>query len=143
MGIHGRSSNTNISQCLAANPTALPRIRKELDDSNGDYEYMKADRFGKKRTSKFDGEILAMINNDPRKSTKSIASDMGVSDFLIRQVVHEDISYFSYKMRKNKFFITDHEKQEDCTAKHLNTLKHPLQPNIICFFSVEKNFCQD
>ena len=54
-----------------------------------------------KRTPKFIGEILAMIDNDPSKSIKSLAKDMGMSELLIKQVVHEDIRYFSYKMRKS------------------------------------------
>ena len=53
-----------------------------------------------------------MIDNDPRKSIRYIPRDMGVSKFLISQIVHEDIRYFSYKMRKT-FFITSYEGQEE------------------------------
>ena len=81
-------------------------LKKELDGSNGDYEGTAAqkphsDHSDKKRTSKFVGDIQAMIDNNPNGSVRSIARDMGVSEFLIRQVVHEDICYFSYKMRKD------------------------------------------
>ena len=41
-----------------------------------------------------------MIDNDPSKSTRSIDRDLGVYEFLIKQLVHEDIKCFSYKMRK-------------------------------------------
>ena len=44
-----------------------------------------------------------MIDNDPSKSNRSIAMNMGVSEFLIRLVVHEDILYFLYKIRKGEF----------------------------------------
>ena len=40
-----------------------------------------------------------MIDNNPSKSIKSIAT-VRVSEFLIRQVVHENIQYLSYKLRK-------------------------------------------
>ena len=85
------------------------RILSELDDFKGDYKSTAAQklhsiRFDKKTTSKFIGEIQAMIDNDPSKSIRSIAWDMGVAEFLIKQVVHEDFCYFSYKMRKSQFF---------------------------------------
>ena len=57
----------------------------------------------KKRTPDFLGEIRAMIDKDPRQFIKSISRDMEVSEFIIRQVVHEDICYFSNKMRKGRF----------------------------------------
>ena len=44
-----------------------------------------------------------MIDNNPSKSIRSIVRDMGVSEFFISQVMHEDILYFSYKMRKGQF----------------------------------------
>ena len=62
-----------------------------------------SDQSDKKRTPKFFGEIKTMINNDPSLSINSIARDIGMSEFLIRQVVHDNILYFSYKMRKYQF----------------------------------------
>ena len=38
-----------------------------------------------------------------RKSIRSIARDLGAFEFLISQVVYEDIRYFSKKMRKDQF----------------------------------------
>ena len=60
-------------------------------------------RFDKKRTPEFVTEIQAIIDNDLNKSTRSIAIDIGISEFLIRQVVYEGIRYFSFKMRKGQF----------------------------------------
>ena len=45
-----------------------------------------------------------MIYKDPSKSIKSIVRAMGVSEFLIKQVEHEDICYFSNEMKKGDFF---------------------------------------
>ena len=69
--------------------STVRKIRQKLDESNGDYERAAAenphvDRSNKKRTPEFVGEIQDMIDNDPRKSISSIATDMGVSKFLIR-----------------------------------------------------------
>ena len=64
-----------------------------------------------------------MINNDPSKSIRSIARDIGVSEFLIRQVEHEDISYFSYKMIRGQFLtLVLKDKKKDDTVKLLNKL---------------------
>ena len=58
-----------------------------------------------------------MIDNNPSKSITYI----GESEFLIRQVVHEDIHYFSYKMRKGQFLSQAvKDKRKDRAAKLLN-----------------------
>ena len=65
-----------------------------------------------------------MIDNDPNKSVRSLARDMGQSEFLIKQVVHEDNRHFSYKMRKGSFLsqaMTGKRKIQ--VAKLFN--KHP------------------
>ena len=62
-----------------------------------------SDRSDKKRTPEFVAEIQAMIVNNPSKSISSITRDMGVYEFLIRQIVHKDIWYFKYKFRKWQF----------------------------------------
>ena len=74
----------------------------------GDYEGTAVrkpyfDRSDKKRTQELFGEIQAMIDNDRNKSIRFIGRDMGVSAFLIKQVMHKDIQYFSYEMRKGRF----------------------------------------
>ena len=49
--------------------------------------------------------IQAMSDNDPTKLIRSIARDMGMSKFLIRQVVLENIQYFSCKMWKGQYTL--------------------------------------
>lgn len=63
----------------------------------------RSDSSNKKRTPEFVGEIQTMVDNDRSKSVWSIANNLGKSEFLINQVVHKDIQYFSYKMRKSQF----------------------------------------
>ena len=55
------------------------------------------DCFDKKSTPEFAGHIQAIIDNDP------IVKDRVVSEFLIRQVVHENIQYSSNRMRMTNF----------------------------------------
>ena len=85
-----------------------------------------------------------MTDNDLSKSIMSIARDIGVSEFLIKLEVHEDIRYFSYKIRKGQFLSqTMKDKKKDRTGKLLKKFKHTLQLNIFQYFTDEKNFCQD
>ena len=86
----------------------MQRIWKELDECSCDLEDTPARKPRShrpyiKRTLEFFGEIQTMIDNYFCKSVRSIAKDIGISEFLIRQVVHEDIQYFLYKMRKGQF----------------------------------------
>ena len=143
------SSNAKISECMDLSLGSVKKIRKELNESNGDYEGTAAQkphsvRSEKKRALKFLGETQVMIDNDHSKSIRSLARNMGVSELLIRQVEHEDIQYFSYEMRKSKFLSPAMKYMiKDRAAKLLNKLKHPLKPNMLWFFSDEKNFCRD
>ena len=110
------SRNLKITCCILLGIHARsPRVFVyHYEDSIEDYEGMTAqklsDHSDKKRTQEFLPGIQAMIENNPSKSIGSIARNMGMSEFLIRQIVHEDIWYSSYK--KVTIFIRDHEKQE-------------------------------
>ena len=85
-----------------------------------------------------------MIDNDPRKSLRSITRDMGECKFLIRRVVHDDNLYFSSKMRDVQFLLQAMKyKREDRDVKILNKIKHTLRPNMFWFFSDEKYYRQD
>ena len=54
-----------------------------------------------------------MIKNVPSKSLRSKARNMGVSEFLISKVMHENIRYFSCKLRKGHFLISCDKEQEE------------------------------
>ena len=74
----------------------MQRIKKELDLSNGHYKITAAQKshFGhsvNEKATEFLAEIQDMIDNDLSKSIWFIVRDMGVSEFLISQKVHEDI----------------------------------------------------
>ena len=74
------------------------------------------------------------------KSIRSISKDIGVSDFFIRQIVHEDI-HTRWK-RANFYHRPWRTRRKINTAKLLNKLNYPLQPNMLLFFSNEKKFYQ-
>ena len=102
-----RSLNKNISKFWGVNLRTVQIIRKKFGEFNGDNEgtasqETRSARSDKKRTAEFVDEIKTTTDNDPSKSVRAIARDTGVSEFLNRQTVPEDIRYFSYKMYKNQ-----------------------------------------
>ena len=62
---------------------------------------------------------------------------------LIRLVVHEDIHYISYKMRKEQFLSKTMQEKKLMHTNKLIKLKHPMDADMLWFFSDEKNFCHD
>ena len=92
--IHTRNS---ISEYLGIDLKIVPRIRKEFDESNFDYKDTEvwkphSSRPVNKRIIEFVREIVG--DNNPSKSISFIDWEMGVSDFLFRQVVYKNIRYF-------------------------------------------------
>ena len=91
-----KPNNKKGSECLIVNLRTVQKIQKELNEFRDDYESTAApkshsDHSDEKWTPKFVGEIQAMIDNDPSESIRSIAKNTEMSEFLIRQRVHEDI----------------------------------------------------
>lgn len=46
---------------------------------------------------------VQIINNKPKKSVFAIPREKGMDEKFTKPVVHEDISYVSYKMRRGQF----------------------------------------
>ena len=78
---HTRRSNMKISECFSVNLKTVQRIWKELDEFNCE-----------KRTPRSIGKLQAMIDNYPSETWDCLS---------FRQVVHEDILYFSYNFYHN------------------------------------------
>ena len=68
-----------------------------------------------------------MIDNDANKLIRPIAIDI-VSEILIWLVVHEDIRYFSYKMR---IFVTDHKERSCSKAFEQIQASHPTEYSLV------------
>ena len=122
--------------------------RTFIEQGGEDAEYDIKRKTPRRRSEAHGAEIVAqvqeLINQDPGRSMRKIAADLGVSDFLIRKIVKEDIRYRSYALRKGQFMseatkIVRYEKARGL----LNRLKHPPAEDLLIFFSDEKNFSQD
>ena len=78
------------------------------------------------RTSHFVQQVQGIIDEDPSKSIKAISRDLQVSECTIYRIVHEDIRYKSYEMRKGQFMLAQTREQRFIRAQWLlNKLKHP------------------
>ena len=88
--------------------------------------------------------VQQLINDNPGRSMRKMAEELEVSEWLIRKVVKEDIRYKSYSLRRGQFMsATTKKTRYEKAAALLNRLKHPPVPDILIFFSDEKNFTQD
>ena len=75
---------------------------------------------------------------------RALARELQVDDATIRRVVHEDLRYKSYVMRRGQFLSERTRENRLTRAKRLlNKLKHPEEPGMLWFFSDEKIFVQD
>lgn len=78
-------------------------------------------------------------HENPGRSMRSIAKELQVSECTIRTVVHQDIWYKSYVMRKRQFISA--KTQENCLMRSkrlLNKVKNPHEHGMLWFFSEEK-----
>ena len=125
------------------------KVRNQLEKSGGDYEAVakRSDHQRRSdclRTAKFINCVKNAIDKDLGKLMRAIAKDMRTFEALIQRCVSEDLRYKSYKMKKGQLLTAKaKEKRLKHCQKLLNKLKHPLQLNMIWFFSDKKNFCQD
>ncbi|EFN87647.1 hypothetical protein EAI_01466, partial [Harpegnathos saltator] len=96
------------------------------------------------RNIQFVQQVQKIVDESPSKSMRAIARDLNVSESLICRVVHEDLRYSSYVMRREQFMSAQTREQRLIRGKRLlNKFKHPEVPNMLWFFSDEKNFDQD
>ena len=88
--------------------------------------------------------IQALIDEDLGRSMRGIARELNVSEFLLRKIVKEDIRYKSYALRRGQFMnAATKERRAARSQLLLNKIKHPPAPDMLIFYSDEKNFSQD
>ena len=125
------------------------KIKGRVDDANdpGDIsaKRKKYDRHSDSiRTPEFVARVQEMVDNDPSKSMNALCKELGVAYGTIHRVIHEDLRYNSYVLKRGHFIdLAMQEKRLDKAKKLLNKVKHPEKDNLLKFFSDEKNFDQD
>ena len=132
--------NRTIANTLKMQIRMVQRLRAQLnasDDPLGVVERKpKAEDTARKtRTNEFIEKVPAI---------RQIARDLGVSHTTVSACVKEDLRFRSYR-RQTSQILTEKTKNLRLikSVRLLNKLKHPKKPNMLWFFSDEKNFCQD
>jgi len=79
------------------------------------------------RNTQFVQQVQEIVDESPSKSMRAIARDLNVSEGLIRRVVHENLRYKSYVMRRGQFMSaqTESETYSRKTSLEALWLHHP------------------
>ena len=108
VAIHANHSDLEISQFFKIARLFVHKVRRELEASDGNVGNVakrkkheaRSDRV---RTSHFVQQVQGIIHENPSKSIRAISRDLQVSECTIHRIVHEDIRYKSYVIRKGQF----------------------------------------
>ena len=149
MMIRAQFTDAEIMKGASCARNTVKSIRSELKETNDDYEAVVQRKKGSRRSNTFRtpdflDELKNKVEEDPTKSFTQLAEELGVKSTTINRAINEDLRYTSYRRRKGQI-LTEKAKENRRTKarKLLNKLKKPLEPNMLWFFSDEKNFCQD
>lgn len=152
VALHAGRTAPEIMKFLKLPSSLVYRVKKSFDDgmAAGDptavtaHRKQHSRRSDTLRTPAFVAQLQALVDEDPGKSVRSLAKELGVSEGTIRNAVHEDLRYNSYARRKGQFMSeTTKERRYQKARALLNRLKHPSTNNQLVFFSDEKTFHQD
>jgi predicted transcriptional regulator len=84
-------------------------------------------------------EIRNIVDVDPGRSMRSIATEFGVTESTMRQIVQEDLRYKSYAMWKGQFMSeATKTRRAEKARKLLARLKQSSVTNQLIFFSDKK-----
>lgn len=149
VALHAEHSDLEIANFLKVSRQFVYKVRNELVGASGDVNLVStrkshSPRSGAIRSPEFVEEVQKIIDDDPGKSMRAIAKSLSVSESTVRRIVHKDIVYKSYKLRKGQLLNAKAKENRVIKGRRLlNLLKHPSEPNILWIFSDEKNFSQD
>lgn len=149
VALQGDHSDLEIARFLKVARSFVFKIRKELQTDKGNASQTGKRKIHSKRSDMirkddFIKDVQQTIDANPRKSMRSLAKQLQVSEGTIRNVVHENIEYKSYVLKKGQFLSERIKENRLIRSKRLlNKVKHPAEEDVIWFFSDEKNFDQD
>lgn len=152
VALHAGRGASEISDFLKLPSSLVYRVKASYDQglAAGDlststpHRKQHSRRSDSLRTPEFVAKLQNLVDEDPGRSMRSLAAELGVSEGTIRNTVHEDLRYKSYGMRKGQFMSEATKETRYKKAKALlNSLKHPSSSRQLIFFSDEKVFNQD
>ena len=149
VALKAERSDLEIARFLKVARSFVHKVRQDLQSDNGTVSKTakrkeNSTRFDKIRTDDFVKEIKQTVDANPRNSMRSLAKHYKVSEGTIRNVVHENMGYKSYALKKGQFLSQKMKENRLLKSKLLlNKFKDPATQDLVWFFSDEKNFDQD
>ena len=116
VAIHTKHSDLEISQFFSVVQSFVDKVRRDLEASDGNVESVAKCRKHKPRSDtvralQFVQKVQYIIDEDHSKSIRAILRDLQASECTIRRIVHEDIRYKSFVMRRGQFTsVHDNER---------------------------------
>ena len=141
--------NRTVASTLKMQIRTVQRLSAQLNASDAPLEVVEwkpkaEDTARKTRTKEFIEKVQAIIDEAPQWPIRQIAIDLGISHTTVIACVKEDLKCRSYRRQTSQILT---EKTNNLwlikSVRLLNRQKHPKKPNMLWFFSDEKNFCQD
>ena len=143
----GRSP-PEIAQFLGLPKSLVYRTKRNYAESEDPQEFCPSRkkhclRSDAKRNEEFIAEVEKKVNDNPGKSMRALAKEMGVHHKTISKVVKGDLGLKSFSLRTSHL-LTEAimERRAIKAAALLNNMKHETA-GMLRFFSDEKNFDQD
>ena len=108
VAIHAKHSDLEILQFLNVARSFLHKVRRGLEESDGDVESVGKHRKHKPsadtaRTLQFVQQVQDIIDEDHSKSIRAISRELQVSECRIRHIINEDVRSKFYVMRRGQF----------------------------------------
>ena len=141
--------NRTIASTLKMQIRTVQRLRAQLNVSDDPLEVVERkpkaeDTARKTRNKEFIEKVQAIFDEILQRPIQHIARDLGVKHTTVNACGKEDLKCRSYRRQTGQILT---EKPKNLwLIKYvilLSKLKHPKKPNMLWFFSDEKNFCQD
>ena len=138
-----------IASTLKMQIRTVQCLRAQLNSSETLLEVLERkpkaeDTSRKTETKEFIEKVQAIIDETPQWPIWQISRDLGVSHTTVNAYVKENLKCRFYR-RQTSQILTEKTKNLRLikSVRLLNKLKHPKKPNMLWFFSDEKNFCQE
>jgi len=114
--ICAKHTDLEISNFLNCARSFVHKVCRESEASAGDVETIAKrkrheERSDTTRNTQFVQQVQEIVDESPSKSMRAIARDLNVSEGLIRRVIHENLHYKSYVMRRGQFMSAQTRNQ--------------------------------
>lgn len=145
-GILAGLDNGQITNLLKISRNIVSSVRKKFNNFQGtSTKERETACCGRKikvphrsvRSPEFLDDLKSQIDAEPTRSMRSLAKERGCSEKTVRNAVHKDFKYKSYKFRPRHFLTPTHEEKR---LQRSAIIREKIESYPLIFFSDEKKF---